>query len=292
MDREASPLELIRAALPGMQGARRRVAEFMLEHAQDVATRSITWLAEQTDASAATISRLATALGFEGYPELRAAIANENGRGAQAGWEQDIGSAITPDDPAEKVLSVLAGNQFGAARNAMASLDLPALERVADRIAHARRVHLFGEWGDLAPSQELYLRLLRIGIPVWLHEGAYAARVGASMLEDTDVALTICRSGDSEIATRFLQVAASHGAMTVVITGAPDTALAASAEEVIFTGTRVGSSWTDYFAGRSSDALVGGVLWALVAQRVPDSAYNRLRDLDPHEAPEPGPLRH
>ena len=291
MDREASPLELIRSALPGMQGARLRVAQFTLENPLDVATRSITWLAEQTDASAATISRMATALGFDGYPELRAAIANENGRGAQAGWEQDIGSAITPDDPAEKVLSVLAGNQFSAARNAMATLDLPALERVADRIAVARRVHMFGEWGDLAPSQELYLRLLRIGIPVWLHEGAYAARVGASMLEDTDVALTICRSGDSEIATRFVEVAGSHGALTVLITGAPDSPLAALVDVPIFTGTRVGGSWTDYFAGRSSDALVGGVLWALVAQRVPDSAYSKLRELDPHEAPEPGPVR-
>ncbi|MFF4983865.1 hypothetical protein ACFY3O_27930 [Streptomyces sp. NPDC001046] len=45
----------------------------------------------------------------------------------QAGWEKDIGSAITPGDPPAKVLSTLAANHFSAARDAMASVDLGAL---------------------------------------------------------------------------------------------------------------------------------------------------------------------
>ncbi|MFF6981360.1 MurR/RpiR family transcriptional regulator [Streptomyces sp. NPDC008343] len=277
---EASPLELLRSALPGLTGAKLRVAEVVLRDPAVVGRSSITWLAGEAHTSPATITRLSTALGFDGFPELRAALAREHGRGVQAGWERDIGSAITPDDPADKVLSTLAANQFSAARNAMASVDLDAMARVADRIVSAQRVQLFGEWGDAPPAHELYLRLFRIGIPVWYDEGAYFAQVGASLLGPGDVALVISRSGESPIATKFVQVAREHGAMTALITGNPKSSIGTEVDEPLHTGTGVGGSWTDYFAGRSSDSLVGALLWALVAQRVPDRIYDRMNQGD------------
>ncbi|MEV8434696.1 MurR/RpiR family transcriptional regulator (plasmid) [Streptomyces sp. HUAS 31] len=277
---EASPLELLRTSLPHLTGAKLRVAEVILRDPAVVGRSSITWLAGEAHTSAATITRLSTALGFDGFPELRAALAREHGRGVQAGWEKDIGSAITPDDPADKVLSTLAANQFSAARNAMAAVDLDAMARVADRIVSAQRVQLFGEWGDAPPAQELYLRLFRIGIPVWYDEGAYFAQVGASLLAPGDVALVISRSGESPIAMKFVEVAREHGALTALVTGDPHSSLAAEVDEALHTGTGVGGSWTDYFAGRSSDSLVGALLWALVAQRVPDRIYDRMNQGD------------
>ncbi|WP_326683236.1 MurR/RpiR family transcriptional regulator [Streptomyces microflavus] len=273
---ETSPLEILRRALPELTGAKLRVAEVVLRDPSVVGRSSITWLAGEARTSPATITRLSTALGFDGFPELRAALAREHGRGVQAGWEQDIGSAISPDDPPEKVLSTLAANQFSAARNATASVDLDAMARVADRIVSAQRVQLFGEWGDAPPAYELQLRLFRIGIPVWYDEGAYFTQVGASLLAPGDVALVISRSGDSPIAMKFVEVAREHGAMTVLITGDLQSPLAGAVDVPLHTGTGVGGSWTDYFAGRSSDSLLGALLWALVAQRVPDRIYDRM----------------
>ncbi|MFF1418143.1 MurR/RpiR family transcriptional regulator [Streptomyces sp. NPDC058280] len=288
---EVSPLELLRSALPGLSGAKLRVAEVIMANPDVVGRSSITWLAEQAGTSAATITRLSTSLGFDGFPELRAALAREHGRDVQAGWEKDIGSAITPDDPADKVLSILAGNQLTAARNAMASVDLEALESVADRIVAAKRVQLFAEWGDAPPAHELYLRLFRIGIPVWFGEGAYFSQVGASLLNEGDVALLVSRSGESPIAAKFVRTARDHGALTAVITGSPDSALAAAVDVAVHTGTGLGNSWTDYFAGRASDTLVGGLLWALVAQRVPDRIYERISEHDFLEPPSAKPAR-
>lgn len=286
-DTTISPLEVLRTAIPKLTGAKLRVAEMILLNPMVAGENSITWLAAQAETSPATITRLATALGFSGFPALRAAIAQENGRGAQAGWESDIGSAILPDDPADKVLSTLAGNQFQAARNAMASVDLAALERLADSIVAAGRIHLFGEWGDAPVAYELYMRLFRIGVPIWFHEGAYFAHVGAAQLGAGDLALVMSRSGESDIADHFIDVARAHGATTAVITGDAQATIAKKAVIAVATGTAtVGvTSWTDYFAGRSSDMLVCAALWALVAQRMPDFVFDRLEADDPARPP-------
>jgi DNA-binding MurR/RpiR family transcriptional regulator len=266
----ANPLQLISDALPRLKGAAARVAELILSDPEGAAGGSITRLASAADTSAATVTRLATNLGFDGFPALRAAIAMETGRAAQSGWERDIGSSISPDDAPGQVLNVLAGTEANALRAALSAIDLDAATQAADAIASAGRVHIYGEWGDAISAQELYIRLLRIGVPAWFHDGNQASRVGAGLLGPGDVALAVSRSGSDPTAGAFIEVAAELGARTVLITGEPGSALAESSELVLFTGTRNGRTWTEFFAGRASDVLTAGLLFVLVAQRVPD----------------------
>ncbi|RCK70154.1 MurR/RpiR family transcriptional regulator [Desertihabitans brevis] len=266
-----SPMQQIRDALPGLNAAMARVAQLVLDHPQEVGRAPITRLAEQAGTSPATVTRLAVLLGYDGYPALRAAIAEENGRDAQAAWESDIGRMISPDDPADQVLTTLAGTQANAMRVALGAIDLPTATRVADAIAAAGRIHLFGEWGDSIAMQELHLRLLRIGRPCWFHSGRQESQVVASLLGAGDVALTLSRSGNDPVAEDFLGRAREHGARTVLITGVAGTPLERVADEVLLTGTPNGSAWTDYFGGRTSDVLAASLLFVLVAQRSADS---------------------
>ncbi|GAA1583559.1 MurR/RpiR family transcriptional regulator [Kribbella karoonensis] len=265
-----SPLQLVKRALPELNGAMQRVAEHILANPDEVARGSITKLAEAAQTSAATVTRLSTHLGYAGYPALRAALAMEVGRGLEAGWTSDIGLAIGPADPPEQVLNVLASTQANALRNALAAIDLAAATRVADAIAGARRTHIYGEWGDAIPARELYIRLLRIGIPVWFFDGPSSSQIGAGLLGEGDVALTVSRSGLDPTTLAFVQRAKAGGALTVAITGVVDSPIGRDTDVVLDTGTLNGTAWTEFFAGRASDVLTAGLLFVLVAQRVPD----------------------
>lgn len=265
-----SPLQLVKRALPDLNGAMQRVAQHILANPDDVARGSITKLADAAQTSAATVTRLSTQLGFAGYPALRAAVAMELGRGLEAGWTSDIGLAIGPADPPEQVLGVLASTQANALRNALASIDLPAASRVADAISGARRTHIYGEWGDAIPARELYIRLLRIGIPVWFFDGPQSSQIAASLLDEGDVALVVSRAGMDPVTLEFVRRSKEEGALTVAITGVPASPIGELADVCFDTGTPAGGTWTEFFAGRASDTLTAGLLFVLVAQRVPD----------------------
>lgn len=265
-----SPLAVVKRALPDLNGAMQRVAEHILANPDEVARGSITKLAAAARTSAATVTRLSTHLGFAGYPALRAALAMEVGRGMEAGWASDIGLAIGPADPPEQVLGVLASTQANALRNALASIDLPTASRVADAVAGARRTHIYGEWGDAIPARELYIRLLRIGIPAWFFDGPQSAQIGAGLLGDGDVALVVSRDGTDPATLEFLRQAKEERALAVAITGMTGSPIGQLADVCLDTGTPNGQTWTDFFAGRASDTLTAGLLFVLVAQRVPD----------------------
>lgn len=262
-----SPLQLISQTLSSLNGATARVAEVILASPRSVARFSITRLADEAGTSASTVTRLAARLGYGGYPELRSAIAEENGRGAQAGWEADIGAMIAPTDSPDQVLNVLASAHARAVRAAVNGLDLATAEALAVAVADAGRIHIFGDWGDAIPAEELHLRLLRIGRPTWFCRGTQEALYTSRLLKPGDVALAVCRGGEVPAAVGFLRAARDQGALTAVITGEPASSIAAVADLVLDTGTRSGVVWTDFFAGRAGDVLTAGLLWVLVAQR-------------------------
>src|SRR5690349_7381136 len=75
-----SVLARVRAGLPEFTGALQRVAELVLSDPASAARSTIVELAEGSGTSPATVTRFCRALGFEGYAELRLAIAGETGR--------------------------------------------------------------------------------------------------------------------------------------------------------------------------------------------------------------------
>src|SRR5215510_8335077 len=92
-----SLLARVRGSLPEFSGALRRVAEWILSDPAGAARSTIVELAERSETSPATVTRFCRALGFDGYADLRLAIAGETGRAAlPAGWMVDIGRGIYP----------------------------------------------------------------------------------------------------------------------------------------------------------------------------------------------------
>ena len=128
-------------------------------------------LAERSGTSTATVTRFCRVLGFRGYAALRVAIATESGRAEQARWETDIDREIEPGDPLDRVLGVIASADTRAIQETAAGLDVDAVARVADAIATAGRVELFGLGSSGTAAREMAFRLERIRVPVLAPRG-------------------------------------------------------------------------------------------------------------------------
>ena len=220
-----------------------------------------------------------TRLGYSGFPALRSAIALENGRNAQSGWERDIGGEISPEDAASEVLEILAGAAARALRDAVSGIDVARVELAARSIAGAERVHLYGEWGDSVALRELQMRLQRIGVACWFHAGGpVTLHAVCNTLTAQDAVVVLNRSGADDVTARLLRESRSQGATTIAVHGMPGSAVDRGAEISVFTGIRNGEVWTNHYSGRASDTLVTSLLWVLVAQY--RSAGDAMRYID------------
>jgi DNA-binding MurR/RpiR family transcriptional regulator len=150
-----SPADDLLALFDGrrLSPAQRRIAHYLLENLPEVAFLSAVDLAVRVGVSQPSVTRFAAALGFSGYPELRAAL-------------RPLALRVPAAASRE-----IAGNELHAALESDRA-NLEALERYA---AQPERLARLG--ADLAASEPLSVLGLRMSAPVAQYFAYGAARI-------------------------------------------------------------------------------------------------------------------
>jgi DNA-binding MurR/RpiR family transcriptional regulator len=269
-----SVLARLRAQLPELTGALRRVAEHVLTDPAGAARATIVELSERSNTSPATVTRFCRALGFEGYADLRLAIAGETGRAARAaGWAVDIGREIEPGDPLDRVLGQIMAADTQAMHRTAAMTDLGMVEHAADAIASANRVDIYGASGSALVGAELQFSLHRIGVPAWSWTDVHNGLASAALLSRGDVALGISHSGQTRETTEMIAEAGSRGAKTIALTSFPSSPLAEVADVVLLTAAQATTFRPDALSARHPQLVVLDLLYIAVAQRTHDRSH-------------------
>ncbi len=288
-----SLLVRVREQLPQLTGALRRVAERVLADPAAAARATIVELAERSGTSPATITRFCRALGFEGYAQMRLAIAGETGRAVRvAGWGIDIGREIQPEDPLDRVLHQIMAADTRAMHDTAAGLDLRAIETAVTAIATARRVDIHGAGSSALVGAELQFCLHRIGVAAWCWTDLHDGLASAATLGGQDVAIGVSHNGQSRETIEILAEAGSHGATTVAVTSFPRSPLAEVADLVLLTAVQTTPFRPDALSARHPQMVVLDLLFIGVAQRLHDRAHTAFqvtaRAVDAHRAAKDG----
>jgi DNA-binding MurR/RpiR family transcriptional regulator len=267
-------LARLRSGLPGFTGALRRVAELVLTDPAGASRATIVELAERSGTSPATVTRFCRALGFDGYADLRLAIAGDAGRAARGGgWTDDIGREIQPGDPLERVLGQIMAADTRAMRDTAALLDLREVAHAARAIAAASRVDIYGASGSALVGAEMQFCLLRIGVAAWAWADVHNGLASAAMLGPGDVGLGISHSGQTRETVEMVAEAGSHGATTIALTSFPRSPLAEAADIVLLTATQATTFRPDALSARHPQLVVLDSLYIAVAQRTHERAH-------------------
>lgn len=264
-----SPTEELLALFDGrrLSPAQRRIAHYLLENLTEVAFISSVDLAVRVGVSQPSVTRFAAALGFAGYPELRAAL-------------RPIALRVPEQASSHRV----AGNELHAALESDQA-NLEALHRYA---AAPERLARLG--ADLAASEPLTVLGLRMSAPVAGYFAYGAARIHPDVrLIDTpgsaaDEALLQAYSAGGTWLVAFLlpryaaesvsalRAARDLGLRTAVVTDVPLVPFAELADVLLPVG--VGSR--SVFDSHAAPMAFGALLLQALADAAPERTQARL----------------
>lgn len=258
----------IRAVMSHLSPSERRVAHLVEQDPARVVQLTVAELAREASTSAATVVRTAKSLGFDGYPQLRYALAAQAGADT-AGTDQPRVADIADGDGVEVVLAKLAafeGEQITATAGIVSST---AVETTAEKLAQARRCCLFGIGASGLVAQDLAQKMTRIGLTAFVHTEQDAAVVAASLLESADMALAFSHSGETPGSFEPLRQARDSGAYTAAITGNPRSTVTRYADQVLATAGREFGRRPAAVGSRTSQLLIVDTLFVRLTQLVP-----------------------
>jgi DNA-binding MurR/RpiR family transcriptional regulator len=253
------------------------VAKVVLDNPSSVARRSITEVADAAGTSETTVTRFCKAIGVGGYPELRIALAADTAR-TEMRVDRDLGGEIAPDDDLATVVGKVTFADARAVEETAAQLEVDVLQRVADAIAAAGRVDVYGVGASAFVAADLQQKLHRIGRVSFAWNDTHIMLTSAAVLGPGDVAVGISHTGATTDTVETLRVARERGATTVALTNFPTSPITEVADLVLTTAARETTFRSGAMASRIAQLTVIDCLFIGVAQRHLEQSMRALDD--------------
>lgn len=264
---EDDALKIVRGALPRLSAREGDVATRVLADPQVVLNSTVAELARDAGTSTATVARFCQSVGFDGYREFRVAIAATVSR-SQAElvrFELDD-SEIAPDDGIEEVIAKVRFQDILAVEQTLGDLDRDAVQKVVDALVTANRIEITGFGASGLTAADLNEKLRRIGYPSGYNSDVHFALPSGANLHPGDALVAFSHSGRTSDTIGVLSAAAEAGAVTIAVTNAPDSSLAALADITIATRARESKFRSGAMASRSAQHAVVDVIFISTAQ--------------------------
>lgn len=208
-----SCLYTIEARRDSLSAKEQLVADWILADPGSAVHPSLEELAERIGVSDSTLFRFVKKLGYEGYQQFRIALATETVEPRKTVYE-----STDEVQDADSAIEVVFQANIRALERTRQSLNRADLEKAAEMITQAERVHVFGLGGSGIVAHDLYHKLLRTGIPCSSPDDFHLQLMQASQFRPSELAVIVSHSGSNKDTLMIAEVVKHAGAQIISIT--------------------------------------------------------------------------
>ncbi len=211
-------LKGIKAAIPNLADAEKRIADFVLASPQKALHLNINELARQAQTSPAAVVRFCRHLGIGKYADFKLWLA----RDVYRGWDEKSLPDLDLETQTPGARAIR--DTIAAVRRTMTSLSQTltpeAIESAAVHIRSAGLTALFGIGASGLVAADFHQKLTRIGIPSFYLFDVHAQITASCALKPTAVAFIISYSGETREMLEVAYQSRQQGCYTIAMTTA------------------------------------------------------------------------
>ena len=209
------------------------VADYLLQHADEAQYLSISSLARECNVAEATVFRFCRALGFDGYHEMRIALAQANATGTMSSQRE-----LQPGASTEALFEHASARLFTAINGTQNALSVEAVDEAARMLREAKQVFCFGQGGSMLLANDICARFASLSTKFRTSGDSHLQLLTASLMNEADVVLFVSYSGATRDMMETLRTAKAAGAKIIHLTHYEDSPGASLADVVLRCGAQ------------------------------------------------------
>ncbi len=214
----------------------KEIAEYVLEHSEDIIHLSIRDLARKTYSSPSTILRFCRKLDMNGYQEFRIAFNSEMHSEIYAS-EVNEDLPFDDSDSIHDIAQNIATINIRGIQDTLNALNMDDLNEIMQRFKEASIIDIYGDGSSLLSASEFRLKMLRLGVNVHLEENFSNQCYQAVNANRNHLAIIISHSGESLNCTKILKILKRRSIVCIAITSNVDSSIAKQCDYVIQNGS-------------------------------------------------------
>ena len=239
----------------------RKIAQYIVEHYDKAVFMTASRLGESVGVSESTVVRFASAMGYEGYPQLQRSLQELVSHRLTANQRFEMSTEIDPHD----ALGIVLKSDMQNLRATLDQLDNDVFDEAVKRLLSARAIYVMGlrSAAPLAQFMGYYLNYIFDNVHL-VSSGATDVFEEISKLREDDVLVGISFPRYSTRTLEAMRFAKRCGAQVVAITDGPMSPLTDIADLALTARTDM-ASFVDSLAAPLS--LINALLVALGLHR-------------------------
>ncbi len=191
--------------------AEKKIADVLLNNDKSVPSMFIGDFAQLCDCSVATVTRFSKKLGFNGFPQLKIALAREKDF-------SPVGENITAADTAAEVFAKICNDIYGSLERTKKSINADELQKCCEAVISADKIFIFGLGNSASVAQDAAHKLFRLGKDSTAYTDNHMQAIAATHTGKGSLVIGVSHSGKSKDIVEALKLSRENGATTVAIT--------------------------------------------------------------------------
>ena len=224
--------EMLRTKRDSLTKSGAIVADYLMQHAEDAQYLSISSLANECGVAEATIFRFCRSLGFQGYNEMKIALAKATATATPTA------AKLEPGADTQLLITHAYNTAVEALNGTRNMLDAEAIDRAATLLQRARQVYFFGQGGSQVLAGDIWARFSMLSTKFRTAGDSHMQAITASLMGSEDVILFISYSGCTRDMMDTLHLAKENGAKVILVTHYADAPGAVLADVVLLCGAK------------------------------------------------------
>jgi DNA-binding MurR/RpiR family transcriptional regulator len=255
----------------GLRKSEMKVADYVLDKAEDVIHFSVSQLAEQACVSDPTVIRFCRAMGFKGFQDFKIHLAQSVIPPVRTIHE----SMNEKEDAPELVRKVFATSREAIQRT-LGTLDFKVVQEAIEALCHAEKIIFHGLGGSATVAMDAHHKFFRIGIPCEWYSDSHMALMATAMMKQSHVFVAISHSGSTLDVIESVQSAKGVGATTIGITSYEKSPLSKVVKHTLLVGSSETGFRFEPMASRIAQLCVIDVLSVGVSLLRSDEVLSNL----------------
>ena len=268
-------IERIKENLSGMSDGEHKIACYILENQDKILYMTIKELARSAGVSEASIIKFSAKLGYSGFSELRINLAKQRQESNQYVYD-----TIEEQDSPKLVMRKMIDNTKAAMEATFEIISEEEMDKIAKILYHAeKRIEVYGVGSSSMIAQDIFYRLMRMGLPAYAVTDPHIASVSASLMDKNCVAIGISHSGRSVEILESIKIAKEHGAVTIGLTSYGKSPLTEHCDYNLVVTSRESQLHEEAVTARLAQLMVFDTICAYISCQMGDKSSEYMENV-------------
>jgi DNA-binding MurR/RpiR family transcriptional regulator len=206
-------LVMLSEMYPELPPSEKKIAEYILENAQETISLTANELGKRSSTSGAAVIRLCKSLNLKGFQDLKLRIAGDLQKTNIQGYRD-----IEPNESPLSIIEKMTNNSIQTVKETAELINTEELERAVEALRNAGTIHLFGVGASSIIAQDAQQKFLRIDKHATAFQDLHMAATLIANAKENDVVVGISFSGMTFEVAKILELANRKGVRTISLT--------------------------------------------------------------------------